>query len=255
MGLTTPTQTQACPGHRLIRAAWNGQGKVKRERTMAPWLEGQALSAAIGTGPALVFLSVERVSWFQCTVPGGVKGHCWAPLFVRAVDTRWSPADGGWFPPYFSDSHKWEEHTLRALSPRAWLFHLFGDGGFVHPGKNRAFPSSGMTCKVTGESTLRRKGIYWNITYNWYQREKKERTGKLLQNLRPKALPPNPHPIMRPTRQTKEGPGIHPNFSFKARLYLEIAPMSCSNSHDPWICEGSHWKLLGFFCLWSLWEK
>lgn len=163
MGLTTPTQTQACPEHRLIRAAWYGRGKVQRGRTMAPWLEGQALGRryhpAIRTGPPLVFLSVERVSWFQCTVPAGVIGCCWAPLFVRSVDTRWSPGDRGWFLPYFSDSHKWEKHYRWAPLPTARKFHLFGDGGFVHPGKSCAFPSRRMICKVTEEGTSQRKGV------------------------------------------------------------------------------------------------
>lgn len=62
---------------------------------MAPWLEGPCYRAAIRTGPALVFLSVGPTSWFPCTVPGGVKGDCWVPLFVRPVDTRRSPGDAG----------------------------------------------------------------------------------------------------------------------------------------------------------------
>lgn len=127
MGLTTPTQTQACPMHKLIRAAWNEGGKEQRGRTIAPWLVGQRYRPAIGTGPAPVFLSVERTSWFQCTVPGGVKGCCWAPLFMRAVDTRWSPWDVGWFPPYFADSRKWGKHYGWAPLPRAWELHVFGN--------------------------------------------------------------------------------------------------------------------------------
>lgn len=124
MGLTTSTQTQACPCTDLSGLLGMDKGRCRGREQWRPDWTGRRYQPAIGTGPALVFLSVECASWFQCTVPGSVKGCCWAPLFVRAVDIRWGTSDVGWFLPYFSDSHKWNSLGQAPL-PRAWQFYLF----------------------------------------------------------------------------------------------------------------------------------
>ena len=129
-GFDSPNSNTSLPRAQTYQSCleWRRQGA--EEKNNGALTGGAALSAAIGTGPAPVFLPAERASWFQCTVPGGVKGCCRAPRFVRAVDTRWSPCDGGWFPPYFSDSCKWEKHCGWTPLPKAWELHLFGEEAF-----------------------------------------------------------------------------------------------------------------------------
>lgn len=117
----------------------------------------------------------------------------------------------------------------------------------MHHGKICALPSSGMTCTVSGESTLQRKGV---LVKRHIQPVPKKRGSKNLRTatqLEAYGFQPNPQLIMRPTSQ---GKGVIATLDFrsKARICLGITPGSCSNSHDPWICEGFPWKLLGFFC-------
>lgn len=132
MGLTSSTQTQTCPVHWLIRAVWNGQGRVGRQRTMVPWLRGRLICCHRNrAGTCFPFCWAHRL--VPCTVPGRVKGFCWAPMFVRAVDIRWSPGDGDQLLPYFSDYQKrktWWFHWLEFGNPIFLESHLFGDGGY-----------------------------------------------------------------------------------------------------------------------------
>lgn len=153
MGLKTPAQTQACPGRGLIGAAWTGRWKGQSQRTMAPGPRGR-LIALPSEQARLLFSFLRGASWSPCTVPGGVKGCCRAPLCVRPVDTRRSPGDAGCFPPCVPDSHKWEKLRGGDPSPTTGERHLSGDGGFVHPGN-----SWSSSCQVTGERTLGRKGV------------------------------------------------------------------------------------------------
>lgn len=206
---------------------------------MAARLEGRLIGLPSEQG-RLLFSFLWSASWFPCTVPGGVKGRCWAPLFVRPVDTRWSPGDAGWFLPCFSDSHKWEKLLRRDPSPRTWEWHLLGDGSFVHPQKSCTFPY-----QVPGGSTVWGKGVLVQHPMQLVPKRKGSKDLRIATELEGLwlTLQPNPRLVMRPDSLT---PNL--DFIFQARICLEISPISYSNSHHLRIWEGSHGKLLGFFC-------
>lgn len=81
------------------------------------------------------------------------------------------------------------------------VLSFFGDEGVVHVKQNFALLSSGMMCKVTGQSTLQRKGALVKHHIQLVSRTKGSQNLKMATKLELMALQPNCLLIMNPRQR------------------------------------------------------